>query len=177
MASAYARRAMPNRPDKITMFALYALEDVTAEALLLSNANDVRPISRTWAIRLALAVLHMRGLLPKDQAANFWDQMHNPGVSENTDAIRCYCRHRDLNCITDACFRRAGAFRGPGSAEPITSRKLRRMPPEPKPYQPLTNPIPRLDVAQAEADRLDVLGNTQAFPKPRDVNEGSRRRR
>lgn len=123
----------PKQPDRLTIFALYVMEDLLADA-----RKHVGPMKRTWAVRLAMAYLNQRGLLTKEVAAAIWRDLVDPGSDGNPEAIQAYCRYRDLNSNIEEMFKRAGIYRGPPGRREIGDvpglRQLIRKPPGTEPY-------------------------------------------
>lgn len=167
-------QAMPNRSDRLTMFALYALEDMTKDACELSSTDFVGPMPRTWSFRLVLGYLCMRGICSKDHATAIWQEMQSAGTEGNTAYTRSYCRHRTFEAFTEMCFRNAGAYRGRAERQPITAKKLHRVPPESKPSAPRMNPVEQYESHPlTDEERARYAEALEAMPKPRTVNPGS----
>jgi len=121
-------------PDKLTIFALYVLEDLLADL-----RRHTGPWPRTWGVRLSLSYLHHRGLVSKEVAAAIWIDLSRPSCDMG-DETWSYCRYRDINGYIEGMFKNAGLYRGRPHRREISDgpqlRPLIEPPPDPSAYVP-----------------------------------------
>jgi len=174
-------------PDKLMMFALYVLEEMIGQA----KGNTERTMKRTWAIRLALAYLHQRGIADAMACSNIWHGLVDTGTEGSTDMIHAYCRHRDLNAYVAAIFRSAGIprfreGRPPEIADGPFKRRLipvleKHVSHGPLPPAPIDKPMTPEEWQAFQAAREATRGNSIQTSHPRNkrtkgttVGNGSR---